>query len=871
MTTIATLAIKITADTKALTSGIATANKTVSGFARTAGADMARLGGQMLKFGAMAGGAAAVGVAALGAISVREAIKMESAFAGVIKTTDGLATEWGELTELGVEMKQGFRDLALEIPMAVEELMMIGELGGQLGIQQENLLSFTETIAAMGEATNLSTEEAAMSFARLANIMGTSQDDFEKMGSAVVALGNNYQTTESEVVMFAERIAGAGKLAGLTEADIFAIGTAMSSVGVAAEAGGTSVQKVLNAMTEAVATNSDELAVFAKVAGQSASEFAAAYEVDAGGAFADFVKGLGKAGPEAFGILDELGLKNERVIRAFLSLAGAGDLVTDTMEMSAIAWDENRALMAEAEARYRTTESQIQLLKNAFRDVAFTIGDALLPFINELVSAARPLIKTFAKKVGAAMEVLGPIIEKVGWVLSAIMDAGWGTHEMVEALTSLFGDQLLGVFHDGGDAMDILAEILDNFLPDSVMDMVWKFIDAFRWFRDTLIPLIKEHLPEIKAAIIGVGSALAIAAIGQKIMSIGKIITTFLGGPIGIVLGLIALFAAAWQGNWFGIRDTLTAVWENTLKPALTTLMDWLGKVLPPILEAVRNYFEQVVVPAIQLFADWLGPKIQAVMAALAKFWDKTLKPALSKLVDWLSENIPKAIDFLTKVWTTVLLPAIEWVMQFIDTVVLPILGGIAEVLVAVVGKAVEVLAELWTNLLQPALQAIWEIIKEKVIPIIEDKLGPILKWLNEKIIQPVSKGFGGIVDVVKKVVDWLGNLADKISGFDFKVPDWIKNLIPESTPPLVQGLEQAVDTMKEMHRVGFPDSGKFPSASISGRTGGVGGGGSVDYDRLAEIIGENAPVTVNAEATNEIDYYQLAYVVADILQRRRR
>ncbi len=189
-----------------------------------------RIGGGFAKLGlavAAAGAAAAAGFAAIAFTSIKAAISVESAFAGVAKTTDGLVTDMGKLTVVGEEIKQGFRDLAKEVPTAVEELMKIGELAGQLGIPKDALIDFTETVAALGETTNLTTEAAATSLARLGNIYQVESENMaestSKVGSALVALGNQFATNEADIISFAERIAGAGKIAGLTQSDILAI------------------------------------------------------------------------------------------------------------------------------------------------------------------------------------------------------------------------------------------------------------------------------------------------------------------------------------------------------------------------------------------------------------------------------------------------------------------------------------------------------------------------------------------------------------------------------------------------------------------------------------------------------------------------
>jgi len=372
-----------------------------------------------------------VPLVAVAAASIKAASDFESSFAGVRKTVDATEAEFAKLA-------QGFRDMAKEIPISVHELNRIGESAGQLGIAKENILDFTRTVAMMSVTTNLSAEEAANAFARIANIMGTAAENYSRLGSTVVALGNNLATTESEIVEFGLRIAGAGRIAGLTEPQVLAIGGAFASVGIQAEAGGTAVQKVLLAITKEVVTSGDKLEGFAKVAGMSAQEFAAAWRSDAGAAFVAFVEGLGKSGENAIQILDDLGLKNERTRRAFLSMANAGDLLRNSMDLANTSWAENNALVEEAEKRFATFQSQLQLAKNQLYDVAITLGNALLPFLRDFLSmlqaeaipALERLVAKFQELPEAQQQsilkwlamaaAIGPVLIVVGSLITAI-------------------------------------------------------------------------------------------------------------------------------------------------------------------------------------------------------------------------------------------------------------------------------------------------------------------------------------------------------------------------------------------------------------------------------------------------------------------
>src|SRR5690606_24079795 len=143
-----------------------------------------------------------------------------------------------------------------------------------------NIESFTRTMIDMGEATNLSAEEAATQLARFMNVMGTSQDDVGRLGAAVVGLGNNFATTESEIVAMGQRLSGAGAQAGLTEGDVLGLAAAMSSVGIEAEAGGSAMSLTMKRIGKSVDEGGDSLELFAQVSGMSAQQFSEAWQSD---------------------------------------------------------------------------------------------------------------------------------------------------------------------------------------------------------------------------------------------------------------------------------------------------------------------------------------------------------------------------------------------------------------------------------------------------------------------------------------------------------------------------------------------------------------------------------------------------------------
>lgn len=331
------------------------------------------------------------GVGALG-LMTKQAISWESAWAGVTKTVNATDAELASL-------QAGLRQMATELPATHEEIAAVAEAAGQLGIQTPNILGFTRTIIDLGEATNIVGEEGAKSLAQFMNIMQTSQGDVGRLGSTIVALGNNFATTESDILALSMRLAGAGKQAGLTESDVMGIAAAMSSVGIESEAGGTAMSTTMKRIGREVEMSGDKLGLFASVAGMSAQDFSTAWGQDAAGALSAFVAGLGNTehlGMSTNAVLAELGITAQREADALLRLSGAQGIVNDALVMGGQAFAENSALAEEAAARYATTESQMKIAMNSIKDAGIEVGSYVLPILADLSAGVADMAGWFA-------------------------------------------------------------------------------------------------------------------------------------------------------------------------------------------------------------------------------------------------------------------------------------------------------------------------------------------------------------------------------------------------------------------------------------------------------------------------------------------
>jgi len=319
-------------------------------------------------------GAIAVG-AAIGLMG-KAAVDWESSWAGVTKSVDGA----------GQEMEDSLRGLAKTLPATHDDIAAVAEAAGQLGVKTGDVVGFTETMIKLGETTNLTADEAATSIAQISNVMGTLDREgtagVDRFANALVALGNNGASTERDILSMSSRIAGAAKVVGMTEADLLGVANAVSSVGIEAEAGGTAISNVLIDMSKAVKTGSDDLERFARVAGISADDFARAFSESPADAMNLFVKGLGRiqqTGGDVFTVLDDLGQSDVRVTSALLKMAGAGDLLTESLQTGRSAAEQNSAMQAEFAKRLDTTAARLAIARNNARDAAITLGDSLAP------------------------------------------------------------------------------------------------------------------------------------------------------------------------------------------------------------------------------------------------------------------------------------------------------------------------------------------------------------------------------------------------------------------------------------------------------------------------------------------------------------
>ena len=518
--------------------------------------------------------------AAVGVAGVKAATDWESAFAGVKKTTDATEQEYEELAA-------GIQKMATETASSAEDIAAVAEAAGQLGISKEHLLEFTKTMVMLGDSTNLSADEAAVALARFLNITGESTGNVDRLGAAIVDLGNNFATDEASIVAMSTRLASAGTLAGLTSTDILALSTAMSSVGIQAEAGGTAMTQTLTAIEKAAsdAANGSTAALdrIASVAGMSSAEFASAWERRPIEALQAFIAGLGsldEKGESATLVLDELGMSGVRQSNMLKSLALASGVLSDAIDTSSTAYQNNTALTDEASKRYQTFASQVSQLKEAFKAVAVDIGNILIPILRNLMSVLQVVLnwwnnlsdgtKNFIVQIGSLIAILSPVLIIGGKIISGVgtvMTILPKLAGIVKTVKTAFG--ALNAVLAANPIMLIIAAIAALV---AAFIYLWNNCEEFRQFWIDL-------WENIKAVVAAVGEWLSQAwqAMGEAITVAWNAICEFFTGLWesikNIFMTVVTAISTFLTNTWNAISNTVTTVW-TAISNTITTIVN---------------------------------------------------------------------------------------------------------------------------------------------------------------------------------------------------------------------------------------------------------------------------------------------------------
>lgn len=379
------------------------------------GKGVGQVGTGIARAGVRIGAAVVTGLGA----ATKVAIDFEDAFAGVRKTVEASPAELDKLYG-------SLRNLATRIPIKFTDLAAIAQEAGALGVRTQDVAGFTDVVARLSAATvGLSTDAAAEAFGKLGNVLFTTKEkadglieEYNRMGSALVALGNAGASSEGDIIEVAKRFGAAGHAAGLSAAQILGLSSALASLGVEPEAAGGALSRLLNNLTTNLALGNDKAKGFAKVLGLTAQQAKKAFGRDALGTFEKFLQGLSKLNKfQQAKVLKAAGITNTRDINAIKLLSQQYTEVARQVDLSTKAYEENTALAEISAKRFATLKNSLITLKNLFFDSAVTLAEGFTPALGRAANKIRELIsqpgtQASLKSIG---EDIGSAIDNINW------------------------------------------------------------------------------------------------------------------------------------------------------------------------------------------------------------------------------------------------------------------------------------------------------------------------------------------------------------------------------------------------------------------------------------------------------------------------
>lgn len=607
----------------------------------------------------------------------------------------------GKTTNMAGKDLKGFGDdiakMSSVIPLSTNDLLGLAETAGQLGIHgKKDLLEFTRVMAEMGSATNLAGEEGALVMARFANVMGLDVGkNIRQVGNAVVRLGNNFETSEAEIMDMSSRLAASSRLVGITTPNVLGLATAMSSVGISAEAGGTAMSTVMTKVDKAVASGGAKLQNFAKVAGMSAEDFAAKWKSKPTEALEDLMKGLDKAsksGGNMNQILDMLGIKGVRESNAVKSLAQNHELLSEAIKQSNDAYDRGNDLAKEAAEAWKTLHAKLMTLKNTFGNIAKDIFSIVAPALKDIVDRVNEFAKKWFDLSESSKKAIGEMILKISGLLAAI-----GPVLLIGGKITKTLSPVIGVLSQVGNGFKTFTSVAGNALnsfSDGVLNQFAKKIE---------LSMILSGNKLAKLAPM-VGKAVSLANIGMQAL--------FPAAVIGIALAGLGLLYSK-----FGTQiDKLLEVAKTKGPEIITNLGNGIANKIPDLVNqgaTLINHFAQALAANLPAILTAGTNIVIALVQSVGNNAGKLIQSALlvvGSFLQGVTQNLPRLIVAGVTLIGQLLVGIVQNIPMLIATagrIIAGFIDGLGQSAPQLLGSGIKIIFELIKGIVQAIPQIV--------------------------------------------------------------------------------------------------------------------------------------------------------------------
>lgn len=312
---------------------------------------------------------------------VEEYAKMDDEMTNVRKYT-------GQAAEEVERMNEDFKKMDTRTPR--QKLNQLAEDAGRLGITStaavEEFVDGADKInVALGDDLG---DKAVSQIGKLAQMFGEDKTKGLRgamlaTGSAVNELAQNSSASAGYLVDFTARVAGVGKQAGFTQAQIMGLASVLDQNMQQDETAATAVQNLLAKMFQ-------DSAKFAQIAGLNVKEFAKTLKEDANGALLQFLAAMRAKGgfADLAPMFEEMKMDGSRATGVLTVLADKLDDIKTAQNLANEAYSEGTSVLNEFETQNESVQAQLDKASKKFLDLSIELGQKLYPAARYCISAA---------------------------------------------------------------------------------------------------------------------------------------------------------------------------------------------------------------------------------------------------------------------------------------------------------------------------------------------------------------------------------------------------------------------------------------------------------------------------------------------------
>lgn len=365
--------------------GLKTQLREVEGAIQANQANRANLRGQMVDTAVMALALAA---------PIKAAASFETAMLGVAKQVKGARDEGGNLTAVYFDMAKQIQMMGREIPIATNEIAEMVAAGARMGVAREQLLKFTETSAMMASAFELPSGELAEQMGKIAGLYKIPIPAISELGDTINWLDDNAIAKGGDIIEFLTRVGGVAGAVKISGQQVAALGSTLLTLGERTDTASTAANAMIQKFAAADKGTAKFQAAIAEL-GLSTAKIQKSMQMDATGTILEVLDKLSTMPKDQqLGIMvDLMGLEHSDTI---VKLANNTAEFRKQLEMAASA-EAKGSMSREFQSQRKTTNAQLQIMKNNVTELGVSFGTLLLPGVNAVFSALAKITQPMAE------------------------------------------------------------------------------------------------------------------------------------------------------------------------------------------------------------------------------------------------------------------------------------------------------------------------------------------------------------------------------------------------------------------------------------------------------------------------------------------